>query len=79
MDIILGFLGEKRRSLQGSAVASASSLITQVKKGSVNGNSGVNGNAGANDSYTVDDSDTAESMPMDADLATVAYRLQWGA
>ncbi|VDM24592.1 unnamed protein product [Toxocara canis] len=55
---------EKRRSLQGSAVASASSLITQVKKGSVNGNSGVNGNAGANDSYTVDDSDTAESMPM---------------
>uniref|UniRef100_A0A0M3I273 Transcription factor Sp9 n=1 Tax=Ascaris lumbricoides TaxID=6252 RepID=A0A0M3I273_ASCLU len=54
---------EKRRSIQGSTIASASSLITQVKKNSSNVTV-LNGNAGTNDSYTVDDSDAAESMPM---------------
>uniref|UniRef100_A0A915CE81 Mitochondrial import inner membrane translocase subunit TIM50 n=1 Tax=Parascaris univalens TaxID=6257 RepID=A0A915CE81_PARUN len=54
---------EKRRAIQGSAIASASSLITQVKKNSLNVTV-LNGNAGTNDSYTADDSDAAESMPM---------------
>ncbi|VDK45115.1 unnamed protein product [Anisakis simplex] len=56
---------EKRRSLQqGSTLPNASSLITQVKKNSVNNAANANGNTAANDSYTIDDSDAAESMPM---------------